>query len=104
MKWRLTAWAWFSTSFGEPVREAGEATHPHSHREVLTLDVGYGDQPVVGATRDHAFIDARAGCGRVTARGLVAGLVLVFLDHSRPGAGYGAGRRGLSDPSQVKVV
>jgi len=49
---------------GEPVRQAGEAAYPRSHREVLTLDVAGGEQVLDGIASDLTLLDRRADCGR----------------------------------------
>ncbi len=46
-----------SDLLGEPVGQASKAAHPHSHGQVLTLDVGRGDQSLVGVARNDANVD-----------------------------------------------
>ena len=45
---------------GEPIREAGEAAHGHSHREVLPLHVARADVGGVRCPDNHALFRADA--------------------------------------------
>src|ERR1700728_181077 len=47
----------------ERVGQAGELTHPHSHREVLALDVGGRDALRIGVARDDPLVDSGADGG-----------------------------------------
>ena len=62
------------------VGEAGKAAHPHTHVEVLSLDVRGGNIGFDGLASDWAFVDADALGRRVANLAGMARLTTVYLD------------------------